>query len=91
MITYLIVAIPGHSQILAGSVYSGALPGLDKKASLKLIKCKSYYIAVVYAHLEMESYGISNMRKIQIFLDFSSVVIDGLNTSLFRNWFLGCT
>ena len=26
-------AIPGHSQILAGSVLSGALPGLDTKAS----------------------------------------------------------
>ena len=40
---------------------------------------------------QMENYGISNTRKNQIFLDFCSDVIDGWNTVLFRNWFLGCT
>ena len=29
----IVEVIPGHSQIFAGSLFSGALPGLDMKAS----------------------------------------------------------
>ena len=40
------------------------------RKSAKFVFRLSYF----YTHLEMERYGISNTRKNQIFIDFSSVV-----------------